>query len=110
MGEEPWGGRSSPEMARSAGGDGGLAGSRTGSLVALGWCGVGQKEEEEEGYKMGAVVVALMVGNGRGSGGGFLRPLMTTTGGRRSADVSMTSCPFFYSFSFSFFCKWLITF
>ena len=56
---------------------------------------------------------------GRGGGGfdgrkrpgewrGFLRPLMTTTGGRRSADVSMTSCPFFYSFSF--FCKSLITF
>ena len=75
MDEEPWGGRSSPEMARSAGGDGGLAGSRTGSLGAFWRCGLGQKGEEEEGYKMVATVrqfalAVVRIEEGRPSGAG----------------------------------------
>ena len=36
--------------------------SNTSSLGALVWCGLGQKGEEEEGFKMAKVVLAFALG------------------------------------------------
>ena len=58
-GEKARGRRTSPETDELAVGNGGMAGMIPSSLGALGWCDLGQKEEEREGYKRVAVARAL---------------------------------------------------
>ena len=52
----------SPESKVLAVGDGGTAERRTGGLVALWWCYLGQKKEEGEGYKRLAVARPFALG------------------------------------------------
>ena len=65
MGGEAWGGRSSPVEEEHAGGRGDAAERNPSSLGALGWCGLGQKEEEEEGYKREVVARPLLLAAAR---------------------------------------------
>ena len=69
-GEKKWRGDAGLHRKRSstAAASGGTASSRVGSLGAPGWSGVGQTEEEEEGFKMG-----IVEGEGRGSVDGLKR-------------------------------------